>query len=146
MYQLPLKFIRIAPDLCICATRVVAIMSGKMYQAKQILKQERKAGTLINGAGRSAVKAILILDNGAVVSSPFSVVKLMNDIDKAISKVPNSDRISGNKVRAYDIGVEAEEEEDETAEYLPQDMAEEEEDDADVQEEVIEDEYPQSDL
>ena len=148
MYQLPLKFIRVAPDLCVCATRVVAIMGIKMYQAKQTLKQERKAGTLINGAGRAAVKAILILDNGSVVSSPFSFTKLMNDLDKAISRVPGSDRISGSKVRAYDVGVEVEEEQEEqneTTDWRPQGLGEEVED-APEEEEVPEDEDEQPDL
>lgn len=99
MYQIPLRFVKISPDVAICATRIVAIMSTASYQARETIKREKRAGTLINGAGREAVKSAVFLDNGTVMSSPYSVGKLMNAIAKANAKetdpkgVNNSQRI-----------------------------------------------------
>ena len=118
-YYLPLKFFKVGPDCAICATRVTAIMSTKTYQAREAIKAERRAHTLINAAGRGMVKAAIFLDNGSVVASPLSVKTLMNSIERAGGKrVNKNDRVSENvkvyeaKVADFDDLEEYEEEED----------------------------------
>ena len=64
-------------------------MSTDAYQARRTVTEEKKAGTLLNAAGRSPVKSVLFLDNGAVVASPLSVNRLLTAIEKANHK-PNS--------------------------------------------------------
>ena len=86
MYQLPLKFIEVSPDVAICATRIVAIMSTKSYQARETIKAERKAGTLINGCGNRSCESCIFLDNGSVISSPYKISRLLKKIDKATEK------------------------------------------------------------
>ena len=90
-YMLPLRFIKVSQkndgngqcDVAICATRIVAIMSTDAYQARRTIKDEKKAGTLINAAGKNAVKSAIFLDNGSVVASPLTVTRLMTAIEKS---------------------------------------------------------------
>ena len=72
-YQVPLVFIKLSDDLAICATRIVAMLDMRTNQAINIRRSENKAKTLINGCGRKTAKSLIILDNGAVVSSPLSI-------------------------------------------------------------------------
>lgn len=93
-YTIPLVFIRISDkrgdnrqfDVSICATRIVAIMSTEIYQARKAISDERKNGTLINGCGLAKAKSAIFLDNGSVVSSPKTVKRLMALIAKAGEK------------------------------------------------------------
>ena len=64
-YTVPLRFIRISSkrsdnrqfDVSICATRIIAIMSTEIYQARKVVSDERKNGTLINACGLSKAKS-----------------------------------------------------------------------------------------
>ncbi len=101
-YMLPLRFIKVStkPTVSICATRIVAMMSTDIYQARRTIHDEKKAGSLINACGTSAAKTAILLDNGAVVSSPLSIPVLMNAIEKS-----NTKAIAKNNVRlkVYDV-------------------------------------------
>ena len=107
-YTIPLRFVRISQkhsnnrqsDVAICATRIVAIMSTEIYQARKTISDERKAGTLINGAGQAKAKSAIFLDNGSVVSSPLSVKRLMTLIEKSNSK--DGTRID-KRMKVYDV-------------------------------------------
>ena len=93
-YIIPLRFIRISNkrsdnrqfDVSICATRIVAIMSTEIFQARKAISDERKNGTLINGCGLAKAKSAIFLDNGQVVSSPMSVKRLMAMVEKSNEK------------------------------------------------------------
>ena len=124
-YTVPLRFVRISrkrsdnrqSDVSICATRIVAIMSTDMYQARKIISDERKNGTLINGCGLAKAKSAIFLDNGSVVSSPFSVTKLMSMIDKSLDVTQKTKR-----PKTYDVfASEIEEDEDELVEECDND-------------------------
>lgn len=107
-YIIPLRFIRISRkrsdnkqfDMSICATRIVAIMSTQIYQARKTISDERKNGTLINGCGLEKARSAIFLDNGSVVSSPLSVKRLMAMIDKS-----NEQSLSRTekRLRVYDV-------------------------------------------
>ena len=101
-YMLPLRFIKVAtkPTVSICATRIVAMMSTDIYQARRTIHDEKKSGALINACGTNAAKTAIILDNGAVVSSPLSISVLMNSIEKS-----NLKAIAKNNARlkVYDV-------------------------------------------
>lgn len=107
-YIIPLRFIRISQkhsdnrqfDVSICATRIVAIMSTEIYQARKTISDERKAGTLINGCGQAKAKSAIFLDNGSVVSSPLSVKRLMSLIEKSSSKA--NSRLD-KRMRVFDV-------------------------------------------
>lgn len=107
-YTIPLRFIRISQkhsdnrqfDVSICATRIVAIMSTEIYQARKTISDERKAGTLINGCGQAKAKSAIFLDNGSVVSSPLSVKRLMSIIEKSNSK--DGSRLD-KRMKVYDV-------------------------------------------
>lgn len=86
MYQVPLRFIKVSPTVVVCATRIVAIMSVESFQARETIKAERRAGTLINAAGGAATQCAIFMDNGAVIASPYSVTRLSNAIAKAETK------------------------------------------------------------
>ena len=100
MYQLPLKFIEVSPDVAICATRIVAVMSTRAYQARETIKAERKAGTLINGCGTKTAETAIFLDNGTVISSPYKIPRILKKILKAEGKGVKNSRIraDGNTV------------------------------------------------
>ena len=135
-YIIPLRFIRISNkrndnrqfDVSICATRIVAIMSTELYQARKTITDERKNGTLINGCGLAKAKSAIFLDNGSVVSSPLSVKRLMSMIEKSNEKAGSRlDR----RMRVYDVYDGKEEMDDVSAEY--EEPEEEDVDDADFE-------------
>lgn len=90
-YTVPLRFIRVSQkrsdnrqsDVAICATRITAVMSTEIFQARKTISDERKNGTLINGCGQVKAKSAIFLDNGTVVSSPLTVRKIMTLIEKS---------------------------------------------------------------
>lgn len=111
-YMLPLKFIKVNSsqkkengfDVSICATRIVAIMSVKCYQARRTLQEERKNGTLINACGRGAAESIIFLDNGTIIAQPFSVNKLLNAIEMSNMKPPRRGEPRETvRMRIYDV-------------------------------------------
>lgn len=126
-YMLPLRFVKVSScangnnqfDVAICATRIVAIMSTDILQARRTVHEEKQAGTLINAAGRSAVKSVIFLDNGSVVASPLSVRRLMTAIEKTNYKYANGKQAKDSmRLKVYDVADE------EPQEDLDEDMAE----------------------
>ncbi len=107
-YMLPLRFIKVSNkrsdvkqfDVAICATRIVAMMSTDIYQARRTVTAEKKAGSLINACGTSATKTAIFLDNGAVVASPLSIPVLLNSIEKANSKAGAKQTY---RMKVYDV-------------------------------------------
>lgn len=107
-YMLPLRFIKVSNkrtdikqfDVAICATRIVAMMSTDIYQARRTITAEKKAGSLINACGTSATKTAIFLDNGAVVASPLSIPVLLNSIEKANSKAGAKQTA---RLKVYDV-------------------------------------------
>lgn len=102
MYQLPLKFIQVSPDVAICATRIVAIMSTKSYQARKTITAERSAGTLINGCGDRKAETAIFLDNGSVISSPYTIPSILKRIEKASGKKLKGEPYAKNGISVYD--------------------------------------------
>lgn len=134
-YTIPLRFIRISHkrsdnrqfDVSICATRIVAIMSTELYQARKAITDERKNGTLVNGCGLAKAKSAIFMDNGTVVSSPLSVKRLMAVIDKSNERAGS--RLD-KRMRVYDVydgepNEEDEETEDLSSEYDDDDFEDE---------------------
>ena len=130
-YTIPLRFIRISHkrsdnrqfDVAICATRIVAIMSTEIYQARKTISDERKNGTLINGCGLAKAQSAIFMDNGTVVTSPMKVKRLMALIDKSNEKAGSK---LDKRMRVYDVyDGEPNEDDDETeeieTEYDPHD-------------------------
>lgn len=107
-YMLPLRFIKVSNkrsdvkqfDVAICATRIVAMMSTDIYQARRTVTAEKKAGSLINACGTAATKTAIFLDNGAVVASPLSIPVLLNSIEKANSKASAKNTY---RMKVYDV-------------------------------------------
>ena len=107
-YTIPLRFVRVSHkhsdnrqfDVAICATRIVAIMSTEIYQARKTIADERKNGTLINGSGMAKAKSAIFLDNGSVISSPLSVRRLMSIIEKSNSKAGSR---TDKRMRVFDV-------------------------------------------
>lgn len=107
-YMLPLRFIKVSNkrsdvkqfDVAICATRIVAMMSTEIYQARRTVTAEKKAGSLINACGNAAAKTAIFLDNGAVVASPLSIPVLLNSIEKANQKAGAKQTV---RLKVYDV-------------------------------------------
>lgn len=107
-YMLPLRFIKVSNkrsdvkqfDVAICATRIVAMMSTDIYQARRTVTAEKKAGSLINACGTAATKTAIFLDNGAVVASPLSIPVLLNSIEKANNKAGAKQTV---RLKVYDV-------------------------------------------
>ena len=85
-YQLPLRYIKVSNEVAICATRIVTMISTDLHQARELIKREKAAKTLVNACGRTAAKTAVILDNGTVISSPYSVNILMRKIEEIDTK------------------------------------------------------------
>jgi hypothetical protein len=75
-------------------------MSTEIYQARQTIAAERKAGTLINAAGNEKAKTAIFLDNGSVVASPLKVSRIMTLIERSNEKAQT--RMS-KRLRVYDV-------------------------------------------
>lgn len=107
-YLLPLTFVKVSNkrsdnrefDVAIPCTRIVAIMSTEIHQARKTLTAEKRSGTLINAAGTERAKSAIFLDNGSVISSPLSVNRLMTAIEKANQK---ADPKMNKQMRVYDV-------------------------------------------
>ena len=101
-YMLPLRFIKVSskPTVSICATRIVAMMSTDIYQARRTIHEEKKAGSLINACGTNAAKTAILLDNGSVVASPLSISILMNSIEKSNMKATTK---NSARLKVYDV-------------------------------------------
>lgn len=82
-YMVPLRFIKVSDEVAVCATRIVSIMGIECYQARRAVKEEKRAGTLVNAAGRQKTLSAIFLDNGTVIASPKSVSALMAAISKS---------------------------------------------------------------
>lgn len=80
-------------------------MSTDLFQARETIKQQRNAGTLINACGKDKQLTAIILDNGAVVASPLSVQRLMTAIEKSNSKSAQRIKPPSETTRlvAYDV-------------------------------------------
>ena len=122
-YMVPLRFIRISHkrsdnrqfDVAICATRIVAIMSTEIYQARKTISDERKNGTLINGCGLAKAQSAIFMDNGTVVTSPMKVKRLMALIDKSNDKANSK---LEKRMRVYDVYDSEANEDDEEVEEI----------------------------
>lgn len=108
-YSLPLRFVKVSIgrtdnrqfDVAICATRIVAMMSTEVYQARRTLTAEKKQGTLINAAGTEKAKTAIFLDNGSVVASPLSVRRLLTLIEKSNQKA--NPQKNNKRLEVYDV-------------------------------------------
>lgn len=85
-YQVPLVFLKLSDNLAICATRVVGMMSTDSKQARDMIKAEKENKTLINGCGRNRAVTMVILDNGAVATSPHSINHLCKLLETSSGK------------------------------------------------------------
>lgn len=104
MYQLPLRFIKLSESVAVCATRIVAIMSTDAFQARETIKEEKRAGRLINASGKNTTKAAVFLDNGTVIASPLSVTCIMNAIERSNAKsLRRHDPNLTKRMRVYDV-------------------------------------------
>ncbi len=101
-YFLPLKFFKVGPHCAVCATRVTVIMSTESFQAREAIKTEKRAKTLINAAGRNTVKAAIFLDNDTVVASPVGVTGLLNSIERANSRRAGKASRESENIKIYD--------------------------------------------
>lgn len=103
-YYLPLRYVKVSEDVSLCATRIVAMMSTNSHQAREMVKKERQNKTLVNAAGRNATRTIIILDNGTVVASPYTINRLMKMIELSNGKHLNMPKGSITKrMRVYDV-------------------------------------------
>lgn len=107
MYQVPLRFVKVSPDVAVCATRIVAIMSTKLYQTRETIKAERRANTLVNACGTDKARCAVLLDNGTIVSSPRSVDTLLKAIENANARelgLIKSNAADNKNLKVYTIG------------------------------------------
>lgn len=82
-------------------------MSTESHQARQTIKSERQAGTLVNASGRLPTKSAVFLDNGTVIASPMSVKVLMNAVERSNYKQANSKRANETvRLKVYDVADE----------------------------------------
>lgn len=104
-YQLPLRFIKVSEDVVVCATRIVCMMSTKAYQARRSIKDEKRAGTLINASGRKTSETAIFLDNGNVIASPYTIGKLIGSIERSNAKYVRAPKVT-SRFRVYDVADE----------------------------------------
>lgn len=114
MYQVPLRFINVSDNVVVCATRITAIMSTDLHQARETLKAERKSNTLINACGADKALSAVFLDNGAVVASSYSVNKLIRLIGKENNKESATiSKAKKTKINTYELSIDNSENESE---------------------------------
>lgn len=79
-------------------------MSTHAYQARRLIRDEKQSDTLLNAAGRDKVRTAIVLDNGAVVASPYTIGRLLTNIQKADSKHSQAKPIKlTSGLKLYDI-------------------------------------------
>lgn len=84
------------------------MMSTQSFQARQTIKKQKRAGTLINACGKSAAKTAIFLDNGTVISSPLTVTRLLTAIEKHTARAYGSPSVKDqhNKLRVYESNIQ----------------------------------------
>ena len=116
-YMLPLRYVLLSDkhvdkftgevvgaEFAVCATRIVALMAMESYQARETVKKERRAGTLIIAAGREKVESCVFLDNGSVIASPWPVKKIMKQIEKSNAKELRPSRANETRrMKVYEV-------------------------------------------
>lgn len=118
VYQIPLRYVKISNTVAICATRIVAILDASQHQAEILMREERKAGRLINSCGRAQAKSTIILDNGAVLSSPMSVSSLLRVIERSNTKqILTKEGRDLKRMTIYDVADEQPREDDNDGDY-----------------------------
>lgn len=135
-YMLPLRYVMLSEkrnkedprcDFGVCATRIVGLMSMDSYQARETIKRERRAGTLINAAGREAAQTCVFLDNGNVIASPLTVKKIMTNIEKSNAKeIKKKGAYETRRLKVYDVVDEEPDPEDTEYDDTSTDLGEEE--------------------
>lgn len=103
-YYLPLRLVSVSDEVDVMATRIICLMSTKTYQARETLKAERRAGTLINACGTKAAKTAIFMDNNAIVSSPIDHKRLVTAIEN--SNIKGETRYHTKRLRVYDVADE----------------------------------------
>lgn len=128
MYQLPLRFIKLSPEVAVCATRIVAIMDTISFQARETIKTERKNGTLINACGRKPAQTAVFLDNGTVIASPMTVNRIFNAIERAnAKKISHTQANSTRRLKVYEaVDEEPNPEMDEEYDEMSADLSDDE--------------------
>jgi len=104
LYQLPLRFIKLSPEVAVCATRIVAVMDTAAFQARETIKTERKNGTLINACGKRPAESAVFLDNGTVIASPLTVNRIMGAIERSNAKQLDSKKLKETRrLKVYEV-------------------------------------------
>lgn len=105
-YQVPLRFIRIAPNTAICATRIVCLLDSNSSYGYDILRREKQNKTLVNCTGKRKTRTLIVMDSGTVIAAPYTVSEILKRIENA-----DTDFLKGKvsttrppkRLRVYDV-------------------------------------------
>lgn len=84
-YFLPLRMLKIGPEISIPIHRITLIGSINSYALRTLVLEHKKRKTLINASGREQTKSVVLLDNGAVCTSSYTantLNKKVNDLQR----------------------------------------------------------------
>lgn len=68
-----LRFVSLGFDHVVCANRVWAVVQPNRAQSKRLMARAKSEGTYLDWTCTKKMKALVLLDNGYVIGSPFSV-------------------------------------------------------------------------
>ena len=88
-YFVPLKYALIGKGIAVCVTRIVTLLSMDAHMTQKLYKKEKLANTLINASGRDKTRSLVVMDNGSVIGTNYSVSRLLKAIENASEKYVN---------------------------------------------------------
>lgn len=86
-----LRFVALGFDHVICANRIWAVVPPNRAQSRRIIQNAKADNTYMDWTCAKKMKAIVLLDNGYVIGSPFSVATIHGRLRKSTEYDVESD-------------------------------------------------------
>lgn len=112
----PLRFIKVGPDFSVPIHRIVGISEITSYSTQQLIAEQKKNKTLISATKKFRTKCVVILDNGTVITSPYTMSTITKKINEMQTYDINNDNIKITKKSKTIKDVEINEYEDDFGE------------------------------
>ena len=78
-----LKFVSMGHGHVICANKIWAVVRTDTAQSKRLIRNAKLEGSYFDWTARRPMKSILLLDDGSIIGSCFSVTTIYNRLCEA---------------------------------------------------------------
>lgn len=79
----PLRFVSLGHGHVACANNIWAVVRTDTAQNRRLLRKAKEQGLYLDWTARRPMKALVLLDNGQVIGSCFSVTTIFHRLSEA---------------------------------------------------------------